>query len=349
MGGHALKVESVRLPAVRYRDVEATILQTLRQQFSGRRIDTVLAFTDKPDFGDLDLLIEGGQGYDPLRLAQALSATEVVCNGDVTSIGVAVPEGVFQVDLIQTPTASFDFALRYFGLNDFGNLLGRVAHKFGAKFGHLGLLYPIRDSVNDSHLIAELLITTDFDVALNLIGYDAVRYETMRSSGQFRTLEDIFRYVVSSPYVNREIYLLENRNHKSRIRDAKRATYNAFLAWLAAQPEGSLPAYPWGEAGSPIRQEQQSAFLDAAFAQRPEFKQAWDQAWAADARKKQIKRQYNGSLAAEVTGLSGKPLGALMARVRNSFPDERAFELFFIEARPEAVRAKYLQVAFEPT
>ncbi|MFX7063789.1 hypothetical protein ABTH87_19220, partial [Acinetobacter baumannii] len=84
----------------------------------------------------------------------------------------------FQVDLIKTANTSFDFAARYFGLNDFGNLIGRIAHQFGAKFGHLGLLYPIRDVRNNSHLIAEICITSDFSEALDLLGYDAARYET---------------------------------------------------------------------------------------------------------------------------------------------------------------------------
>lgn len=112
--------------------------------------ESVMSYATKVDFGDLDVLIEGGAGYDPTTIAKMLQATEVVRNGDVTSIGVKVDEGIFQVDLIKTPKESFDFTARYFGFNDFGNLVGRIAHKFGAKFGHLGLLYPIRDLDNSS-------------------------------------------------------------------------------------------------------------------------------------------------------------------------------------------------------
>ncbi|MFZ6654829.1 hypothetical protein [Undibacterium sp. TJN19] len=345
MGGNALQAASVRLPASRYRVVEQEAVQTLQQHFPGRRIEAVLAYADKPDFGDLDILVEDHGNYDPMQMAGALQASEVVRNGDVTSMGLPLAEGIFQVDLIQTPSASFDFAVRYFGLNDFGNLIGRIAHKFGAKFGHQGLLYPLRDPDNSSHLIAELCITTDFSTALDLLGYDAERYETMRITGQFRTLHDIFQYVVSSPYVNREIYLLDNRNHKARIRDAKRATYTAFLIWLEEQAEGVLPAYPWAEAGSRERQQQKQEFLESAFAEFPAFKQAYDQALAVNARRKQVRLQYNGSLAAEFTGLSGKPLGELMARVRNAFVDESAFEDFFITSSRETVKARFLQEA----
>lgn len=297
-----------------------------------------MAYANKPDFGDLDILIEGGAQYDPARMAELLQATEIVPNSDVTSIGVLIPEGVFQVDLIKIPAEAFDFAARYFGLNDFGNLVGRIARQFGTQFGHLGLRYTIRDPDNHHNLIEEVSITTDFDTALTLLGYDAARYEEMRASGRFRTLDDIFRYVVSTPYANRDIYLLENRNHADRIRDAKRATYNAFLAWLDEQPAGVVPAYPWN------RQDQRE-FLQTAFRQLPEFKQHYDSALARWTRKKQVKLQFNGALAAEATGLSGKALGELMTRVAASFPSQDAFETFFIEASREQAIARYVQVA----
>jgi hypothetical protein len=345
MGGNALQAASVRLPASRYRAVERALVRALAQRFPGPRITALMAYADKPDFGDLDILIEAGAHYDPALLAQALDATEIVCNGDVTSIGVRLAEGIFQVDLIKTAPASFDFAERYFGLNDFGNLVGRVAHKFGAKFGHLGLQYMLRDAGNASHLIEEICITTDFGAALTLLGYDAARYENMRSTGQFRTLDDIFRFVVSTPFVNREIYLFDNMNHASRIRDAKRATYNAFLAWLDLQAPGLVPAYAWGENGSAERTQQQDGFLDAAFNALPAFRERYDRALALAARRKLVKLQFNGALAAEATGLSGKPLGELMTGIRASFPDQDAFETFFIEASPEAVKATYARAA----
>ncbi|MFZ6871768.1 hypothetical protein ACO0LF_06800 [Undibacterium sp. Di27W] len=345
MGGNALKAESIRLPAARYSEVEHHAVTTLRQHFPERRIEAVMAYADKADFGDLDILVEAGEDYNAAQLAVALQATEVVFNGDVTSMGLAVAEGVFQLDLIRTESDSFDFASRYFGFNDFGNLIGRIAHKFGAKFGHLGLLYPLRAPDDKDHLLAELCITRDFSEALKLLGYDALLYERMRANGQFKNLQDIFRYVVSSPYVNREIYLLDNRNHKARIRDAKRATYNAFLLWLDEQDEIKLPAYPWAEAGTAARDEQKQKFLEATFILFPDFRQVYDQALEKYARKKQLKLQFNGELAAEITGLSGKQLGELMAQVRHSFVDESSFENFFLEADSDAVKVRFLKEA----
>lgn len=327
MGGKALSVESVRLSASRYHCFEAELLTRIRQLLPGRRIEAILAYSSKASFGDMDVLIEGGQGFDPIAVGKALGATEIVRNGDVTSIGIEVDDGVFQVDLIKIPAASFEFAVRYFAYNDMGNLLGRVAHKFGAKFGHLGLLYPLRDPSNSDHLIAEVMITTDFSTALTLLGYNATLYEERHASGQFQTLDDIFQYVVSSPYVNRDIYLLDNRNYKSRTRDAKRRTYTLFLDWLKTQQ--GLHAYPWGAPGSAERLTQRQSFLDVAFEAVPLFKQTYADAMEKHDQLKRVKRYFNGDMVSALTGLSGKELGVCMRRIRESFDSDYAFETFF--------------------
>lgn len=345
MGGHALSLPSIRLPAASYHALEASVLARLKAAYPEKRIEAIFAYAEKRDFGDMDILIDDADGYDARAVAALLGACEVVENGDVTSIGVRLPEGVFQIDLLQTPTACFDFAARYFGFNDLGNLLGRVARRFGAKLGQRGLLYPLRDPDNGFHLLAELTITLDFACALRLLGYDPVRYESLRSGGGFRTLDDIFAYVVSSPYVHPDLYLLENLNHRARVRDAKRPTYHAFLAWLARQAPGSVPAWPWAAKGTPELAAQQQAFLATACAASPQFERDYAKAMAAWQRKQQIRQRYNGKLAGQITGLSGPPLGQLMQAVRQHFADEAALEAFFFTADAAALVSLYRQLA----
>ena len=332
MGGKALSVESIRLPAPRYFSLEKQAIQVLREAFPSRRIEPIMAISNKPDFGDMDLLIEADPNCDLISVAQVLSPTEIVRNGNVMSIGIAVDEGLFQVDLIETLTTNFDFSARYFGFNDFGNLIGRVAHKFGAKFGHQGLLYPIRDPENGSHLVAEVLITTEFGTALELIGYNPTRYEQMRTDNAFQTLGDVFRYVTSSPYINPEIYLLNNRNSIARAREMKRPTYNAFLSWLEMQPTGSIPAYAWGKTGSDERLMQCRAFLERACIHVPDFKMRYDQVMANFSRKKNVKIRFNGNRVHNLTGATGKELGKLMSEIQTSFGSEFDLETFFLNA-----------------
>lgn len=43
----------------------------------------------------------------------------------------------------------FNTSLEYLNWNDLGNLIGRIAHKFGLKYGHKGLLYIIKNDLVD--------------------------------------------------------------------------------------------------------------------------------------------------------------------------------------------------------
>lgn len=116
-----------------------------------------------------------------------------------------------------TPLEDFQTCRDYYTYNDLGNLIGRVAHKMGMKFGHLGLLYPLRDG---DHLIAELVVTRDTRQALEFMGYDFDRWNQ-----GFDQLTDIFEFAASTPYFNPEAFTLENLNHRNRTRNRKRNTF----------------------------------------------------------------------------------------------------------------------------
>jgi hypothetical protein len=48
----------------------------------------------------------------------------------------------------------------------------------------------------------------------------------------FETDNEMYDYVISSPYFVPEIYLLENRSYDARQRDKKRPSYNRFLEYI---------------------------------------------------------------------------------------------------------------------
>src|SRR3546814_18504796 len=53
----------------------------------------------------------------------------------------------------------------------------------------------------------------------------------------FETPEDIYSFVASSPFFSSDIFLLENRNAKARMRDKKRKMYMEFLLWCERSEE----------------------------------------------------------------------------------------------------------------
>ena len=140
MGGNALKAFGAERKSKS--DYQRIVRQTLNQihhQFPECRLELIESYAAKKSFGDADILISQDQLPSDWeeKIKQALEFKHSTKNGNVFSCLV----DNLQVDLIQTPEQTFEFAKNYFNFNDLGNLMGRVAHKMGFKYGHKGLLY----------------------------------------------------------------------------------------------------------------------------------------------------------------------------------------------------------------
>lgn len=309
MGGNALSVPGVRLDREDYLKVTSAITS----QFPW--LCLVESYKNKPSFGDADFLYTHSLDC----VLDELKPVECYHNGPVTSVGIKTEKGLFQVDFIKCHESWLTFAVGYFGFNDFGNLVGRIAHKMGFKFGHDGLWYVLRDG---THVVAELLVTEDFRSALSFIGYDPKVYYSRayysKLDDDFRELEDIFKYVVNNPYFNKDIYLLENRNHTARVRDSKRKTYTTFLAWLEEQD--TLSAFDWTDK-STLRLK----FLEEAFKAFPSFDLAYHGAIGKYEIRKKAKTKFNGSIVSQLTHLEGKALGEFIAQFKKSWLNDDHF------------------------
>ena len=339
MGGNALKnARTRRLDRQDYERVSIAVVARLREAFPSARVEVIPAYATKADFGDLDVLVTAEDvlargGADALkRLAiDAFCATELVANGSVLSFDyradAAQAEPGFQVDVITMPRAEYAFALDYFSYNDLGNLVGRTAHKQGASFGHDGLWYIFRDG---DYKFRDVLLTRDFDHALRFLGYDPRRFRA-----GFADLRAIFEYVAGSAFFNRSIFLLENRNYQSRVRDRKRKTYTGFLQWCEEQPE--LPAfrYPADKAD----------WLPRMFEWFPAFRAEYDRTLEDLATQRAVKERFNGELVSAWTGLADKPLGALMREFKASFESPQRVAEFVLAASEEELRARVRAVA----
>jgi hypothetical protein len=170
----------------------------------------------------------------------------------------------FQLDFIHKSAEDFDFARQYFSFNDLGNFIGRIASGAGFKFGFDGLYKKIyfnedgdvvdvkslksqrerQELANgkpESNKKIEVLITKDFEKAIEFLGFDYPRY-----TQGFKTLEDIFKYVQESKYFHLENFLLDNRKADVRHRDLKRPNYNLMVDYFRQHDNGvdSLPTYP---------------------------------------------------------------------------------------------------------
>lgn len=293
MGGNALKnTETRRYMADEYRDLEVDVVFELRKHitygFQYGIVETIPAYRTKESFGDMDILYATPLHISDEFIYDKFGSNEIVRNGDVVSFDYKM----LQIDLIRSSFDAINYAKAYFSYNDLGNLIGRIAHKFGLKHGHNGLFLPVRFG---THKATDILLTLDIRVTLDFLGLDYDRF-----NAGFDTLEDIFEYVASSTYFSPDVYLFDNLNAVSRIRDRKRSTYNAFLKWCEnyTGPKWTAP-------------EDKSVFIPKilqTFNVHEEF-----QATMRDrAIHEIVKDKFNGDVVSRVTGLQGKQLGQMM-------------------------------------
>ena len=140
MGGNALKeVRTQRLNKEDFEKCEREVILFLKEFFPDALVDSIPSYSEKKDFGDLDVMIseeglEAGGGIPRLieGAKERFFSRQEKSNGHVLSFeyrSSEKDERGFQVDIIQMPEVTFDFAKNYFSFNDLGNLIGRTAHK----------------------------------------------------------------------------------------------------------------------------------------------------------------------------------------------------------------------------
>lgn len=315
MGGNALKeVRTQRLNKEDFEKCEKQVILFLKEFFPDALVDSIPSYAEKKDFGDLDVMIseeglEAGGGIPRLieGAKERFFSRQEKANGHVLSFEYRSSkddERGFQVDIIQMPEVTFDFAKNYFSFNDLGNLIGRTAHKMGLKFGHNGLWYVMKDG---DHKIADVLLSRDFDKSLVFLGFKPERFRK-----GFENLKEVYEYVGGSKYFNGDIYLLENQSYKSRVRDKKRPTYQMFLAWIRENNKVSVFVYPTDK----------KEWLPLMFKEFPSFKKEYDKAFERSSQIVDLKEKFNAKLIATWTGRSGQALGHLMTNVKSEFDND---------------------------
>lgn len=313
MGGSALKnTQTRRYELDEYMRIANLVTVKLSSLDNVHRANVIPHIRDKQTFGDLDVLYTTWSDVAVRRdsIQRMFSPNEIVKNGDVISFNVEE----LQVDAIHSLFSASNYALRYFSWNDAGNLCGKLFHKFGLKHGHKGLVLPLRDGDN---CFEDVYLTFNHDDALKFVELDPKKY-----NAGFDSLDDLFKYVASSPYYSPEFYKLENLNTIAKVRDRKRTTYNKFLEF--------------GERYTgPIYTEfnkDKCVYLQRIFDAFPHAYAKFEEANARLATQKFLKQKFNGNLVKELTGLSGKTLGAFMQHLREQFDFKDSVLLYLPEA-----------------
>ena len=267
MGGNATKHFGTQRVNKQQFEQCCNMLNNMLQQYvieqnlqTKEKFCVIESYHDKQDFGDIDFLSTiDRQIFE--KLVEKTENINIVAKAEQFSYAIefklASDELVFvQVDYVKSNLEDFDFSKNFFAFNDLGNLIGRIAAQAGFSFGFDGLKRKIYvdnrgDIINDLYsneisvtsLVENarlfkneldraiqkttIVVTKDFDKALKFLGFDVERFKQ-----GFNNMNEVFEFVVSSTFFNKDAFLFENRNHKARARDKKRSNYLAALEYF---------------------------------------------------------------------------------------------------------------------
>ena len=317
MGGHALKnTFTRRCDREEYDRLVGELTPIFEKKFA--RVGFPLFYKSKETFGDIDILVEVTENDNVYEyIKETFSPNEIFSNGNCYSFDYKE----IQVDVITTIGAHYASNLMYLSYNDLGNMIGRLAHPFGLKYGQEGLWYEYYDL--SGHNLGKIPVSKDFRKIYDFLQLDYSRWEQ-----GFDKLEDIFEFVASSIYFDWRQYQMETLNHINRERNLKRKSYMSLLDWI--ETNGKKQEYEF----KPNKNDYVN-FIDDNFPEanlpteirRLEYEKA---------KKLYIQSKFNGTKISRKFGLFGPELGKAIVGykkfVKDSYgiPSEHFDEWIFV-------------------
>ena len=230
MGGKALKNTYTR----RYSSEEFHTLKDEMESLLSNGLKKFHIFTgwkNKTDFGDMDVLVlsETNSGEDLTAfIKNTFNPSEIFKNGDCISFDYKE----FQIDFIKSSVEDWETQKVYLLYGDLGNLVGRLYNfRYNLKYGHKGVSFTVKDDTNNQSYEDWIVSRTPERIFKNI----GLSWEKFQKG--FDTKEEVFEYVINSPFFNSAIFDFENLNHINRVRNRKRDFYNSFLDYIKDIPK----------------------------------------------------------------------------------------------------------------
>jgi hypothetical protein len=300
MGGNALKsIQTVRIDRPTFDDLSNRIKLILAPHFSQVEIPTF--YRNKESFGDIDFVVstEGFKGDFRELIVSLFNPTEIYHNGNCWSFDF---ENV-QIDFITTSKQGFTPMLTYMCGSDAGNLIGKIAHSFGLKYGQKGLSL---DYYFKEMNIGEITISTNHHKIFEFLGLSFDKFKE-----GFDDLEDIFKFVSSSPYFTWENVQHENNNRVNRERDKKRKTYASFLEWIDKNVRDDNHRFISEKDKTKYFKDIENFFPESDLKlKRLELEYGY-------IKSQLVRTKFSGEDVMQLTGLTGKELGECMSKFKS--------------------------------
>ena len=198
MGGKLFNLP--RMPRADYLQLEADVRRYLDTKVpNGYRIPRY--YGNKPDFGDMDVILAKMPNWDELRQAilQDLGITEYKTVGHVFSTNL---RGL-QTDFFMVAEEELETTYTFMSFNDLGNFIGRICRRFDLKYGERGLEYVYRRA--NGNYVVDIEVSRDFRETCRFLGLDYAAFEK-----GFAALEEVFEWVIASPYFSVAPYMVSS-------------------------------------------------------------------------------------------------------------------------------------------
>lgn len=316
-----------RMPRAQYLALELELRDYLQPRF-GDHFRIPRYYGQKPDFGDMDIILsEAGlkESWNETK-RQIADDLNIEQSKVVGSIFSTVYKGL-QVDFFHRSEQFFLSTYQFLCWNDLGNLLGKMFRRFNLKYGEEGLQYVYRRT--DGHYQKDILITLDIDKILAFLQLDVPQWHI-----GFDTLDDIYRWVIASPYFSVLPYLGDDDKAIQRRIRQERTTVQRFVEFL--QRERVDKQYPYLE-----NRDEYLPMIADFFREEVDLLGEIEREQVRERQVEALRRKWNGDLLMQwFPALSGKSLGAFIQYSKQQWQSESDFEQWLQAAHPEEIQAK---------
>lgn len=325
MGGTAIKhlIETRRYSVKEYEQLLPEVLKIASNIFPNLHPTTY--FKSKDSFGDMDILClldSRGLDFDYNNIIRETFNSKGVSRNDNV---ISFEYKEFQIDFILTLEENWETSKIYYSYNDLSQYIGKIANQFGLKFAVQGLKYQQNGF--------DIIITKDHNKALEFLGFDTERYNK-----GFESMDEIYKYVISSKYFSPEFFKLENLSKGQRDRDGRRKNYIEFLKLFPSIEERKNVYF----------HSDKSVYLGLVDYFFPGFLQninsILDKIKVEKELKARVNELYNGTLLQEKFNLSGLKLGYCMKKFRDFFGTKERMEKWILNNEQEFILESFKSI-----
>lgn len=233
MGGNALKnTETERKSTKQLYDIYSKIKESLEKELNTKTFVPEF-FRNKQTHGDLDILVlnNGDKKFNDINniITKLFSPNEIINNKTIS-----FDYDKCQIDLMLISGKDWYTSQFYYTFSPLANLMGRLIkflrfeykrYRITFHIGEMGFFAKVNDP--NGKLQGKILISKNIKDMFNILSLD---YNIFKKG--FDSQEDIFDFIISSKYFNKDLFSLDKIDGKTRKRNQNRPEYMKFLDYI---------------------------------------------------------------------------------------------------------------------